>query len=696
MTNNFTNLHVHSMYSTLDGLSKPWQIAQRAKSLGQKSIALTEHGVLAGIPDFIKACKSTCKHCGYQPNQHSNGGKGSCSIKGVICPGYEAEPIKPILGCELYLCPYDAIIKEKENGKHSHLCVLAKNKAGWKSLMKLVSKSNSPDFFYKKPRLNLERIQEFAGNLIAFSGHPGSDMANVFFMDINKAYNAKTYEEAKSYLKPWKQLKFELCELADKYVQIFGKDNFFLEIQRIDKDNLPASIVISDGLRWLAKEMKLRRVATADSHYPNKIDAIDQRILICSSIGVTLSEMDKKLLNDEEGFTTFFKSNNYHIPSYQEMTDVGCDEEELRTTNEVADMCESYDIFNKPRLPQFECPDNLSPAQYMDILCEKGWKEKIQNKISNEKLNIYQERLEMEKKVLNEAGLAPYFLIVNDICKYSQNVLGCKKSRGRGSAAGCLISYLLDITNTDPIKYTLSFERFYDSSRNNVATGEVTFPDIDMDFPISKREQIIDYVRNKYKPEKVSQMITYSRLQGRGALTEVLRAHSWGTFEQRKAITAAIPDESKIADDLQEMLEESGEASIIMWALENDPNYKINQDEKLSDYVVLLEDGSLAGPMAKLFEQAIRIEGTKKSQGKHAAGVIISPIDLEEECPMLYDKTTNLRVAGFEMAWLEAMGFVKFDFLGVAILDKIQGAVKTAATGIVGEEDEKDFGDYKE
>jgi DNA polymerase-3 subunit alpha len=224
------------------------------------------------------------------------------------------------------------------------------------------------------------------------------------------------------------------------------------------------------------------------------------------------------------------------------------------------------------------------------------------------------------------------------------------------------VSYLIGITSIDPIKYGLLFDRFYNAGRNS--GNRISMPDIDVDVPIDKREQIIDYIKNKYGHDKVSQMITFNTIKGRGALKDVLRVYGNVTFEEMNKITKNIPDEAKIADELQEMKEETGESSIIRWALENDV-------DKLREWCYIDDKGELQGPLAKRFEQAIRLEGTKSNQSKHAAGIAISSEPLYEICPMIFDSKNKELIAGMEMQDLESIGIIKFDILGVAMLDKI-------------------------
>ena len=249
---------------------------------------------------------------------------------------------------------------------------------------------------------------------------------------------------------------------------------------------------------------------------------------------------------------------------------------------------------------------------------------------------------------------------------------------GRGSAAGSLVLYLLGVTDIDPLEYDLIFERFYNAGRSS--GGRISLPDVDMDFEKQKREDTIDYIKSQYGYDKVAQIMTFSRMQGRSALKDVLRAHSACSYDEMNLITGWIPDEAEISDQLQEMREADkesggdGDASIIQWALEN-------HAEELSQWCYIDDNGSLQGSMARRFEQAIRLEGTKRSQSKHAAGIVISQSPLDKVCPMVYDKKSGEMIAGMEMGDLESMGHVKFDILGVAMLDKIHGVQNIIKTG---------------
>jgi DNA polymerase-3 subunit alpha len=595
----------------LDGLSKPIDIANRCAQIGSTTCAITDHGSISGAVQFYQQMK--------------------------------AKNIKPILGCELYICDQDSSIKDVENSILSHFVVLAKNYEGWKTLIKIVSESNKPENFYHKPRLDIDKLAQLLdNNIIGICGHLGSYLAH-------KAKLAKA------------NIRDNLLNEISRLNAIFGKDNFFLESQLMDSEHNPEQIEITNMLRELSKTTNTKIVATPDAHYCKKEDAFDQRILLCNNLRTTMNEINRKIVNDEKvPMSCFFQSDNFHILSTEEMFNYHTTEE-IENTNLINSMCEEYNILSQPQLPKFDCSDRGGPDEYLRQLCRDGWLEKIQNNVDKQYHDEYVNRIKYELGVLQGADLSSYFLIVQDIVRYvsGNNWL---PGPGRGSAAGCLVSYLIGITSIDPIKYQLIFERFYNAGRNT--NGRVSMPDIDIDVPINKREDVIEYIKGKYGHDKVSQMITFNTMKGRGALKEVLRVYGNISFQEMNDITKNIPDEAKIADSLQEMKEATGESSIIKWTLEN-------HADQLKQWCYKDKNGELLGPLAKRFEQAIRLEGTKSNQSKHAAGVVISKSSLDSVCPMVYDTKNKQTIAGMEMQDLESIGVIKFDVLGIAMLDKI-------------------------
>ena len=594
----FTNLHLHSHHSLLDGLAKAPQIVNHCLELGYDSCAITDHGTISGAVQFIEQCNK--------------------------------KSIKPIIGAEFYVV--------KENGNYAHQVILAKNYAGWLKLIQLVSRSNDKDLFYYKPRIDIETMRRFCDdNLISFSGHPGSTLDN--------------NPDAENYVHLMKD--------------IFGQENFFIEIQLIDPNTFGSAKKLANTMRELADRTNTRTIATADSHYVSKSDAIDHRVLLCSSLQTTLQDIQRK---KDIPLDAFFKSNCFHIPSIQELLEWGNTETEIQNTQIIADMCEEYKVTGPPRLPKFECPPGMDENQYLRQLCRDGWVTKLKPEWDK---TAYADRIKSELAVIDEANLAGYFLIVQDYVNWAKNQ-GWLVGPGRGSAAGSLVAYLVGITNINPIKYGLIFERFYNKGRNTA--DHISLPDIDIDFPITKRKYVIEYLKDKYGHDRVCQMATFGRLQGRGALKEVLRVNNVCEFETMNRITKNIPQEHEISDHM----EDSGETSIIRWTL-------INEPKDVADWCKIEEDGQLTGEYAEHFAQAIRLEGTYKSQGKHAAGVIVAAEPLDQICPMINDKNSDEKIAGMSMGDLENMGHVKLDVLGVAALDKLLGVNNLLLRGRVQE-----------
>jgi len=463
------------MYSLLDGLSQPRTIAERCQEIGATSCALTDHGNIAGSVKFYTEMKK----------------KG----------------IKPILGCEIYICDQDPKIKTKENKDLTHFVILAKNYEGWKSLIRIVSESNQPDHFYHKPRLNIETLAQYCNNnIIGFCGHAGSYLADKISVD-------------NQLLGDWKNIGIDQI---GKLKDVFGKENFFLEAQLMDSANSPIQTVLTGAMRDLAKMTNTKIISTPDAHYCRKEDAVDQRVLLCNNLKTTFPEISRKISNDEEvPLGCFFTSDNFHILSPEEMGHFHT-EEEMENTKLVDSLCENYNILDKPHLPPFSCPDGANPDEYLRQLCRNGWRDKIANVIDKDLQNDYVNRIKYELEVLQGADLSSYFLIVQDIVNYvrTNNWL---PGPGRGSAAGCLVSYLIGITSIDPIKYGLLFDRFYNAGRNS--KDHISMPDIDVDVPINKRENVIEYIKQCYGADKVSQMITFNTIKGRGAIKDVLRVY---------------------------------------------------------------------------------------------------------------------------------------------------------------------------
>ncbi len=652
---NWVALRNHSYYSLMRSPSSPVKIVERCVQLGLPAVGLTDSGSITGAIAFIKAIKNVCQ-CGHHKNNH---GDTKCygSHKKCSCIKFEKTKIKPILGSEFFL----------EDG--SYITLFAKNLDGWKTLIALTSEANKQENIHEgQPRIKLEKIAESCkGNLIGLSGLINSQITNNMFGDLNryKLYLQNSYSDARNLVDKSKYK--ETVKLAHEYKNMFGKDNFYLETNTRD-ESFAGSILLSNAIRAIGREANIPCVASGESYYAQPDDFDDQRILLCSSLNVGYDSVDVKISQPGYvGLRKFFNSREYYIPSPDELMGKHT-EIEIAHAMQIADQCENYDILSKPRFPVFKCPDGKNPDQYLRELCIKGWKEKISNCVPDDVFPAYKSEIKKELEVIQGAGLSSYFLIVEDYCRAARE-MDQLIGPGRGSAAGCLISYLIGITKVDPVKYDLMFERFYNAGRNTA--DRVSLPDIDVDF--ENRDQVITYARNKYGTDHVSQMITFSRIQGRAALKEVFRVKYPNiSIDEVNKITALLPDEAAIADKLQEMREAGEEPSIIMWALEAN-------SKNLKEFCYIDNDGNLQGEYAPAFRQAVRLEGTKKSQSKHPSGIVISNEPLAEIVPMVYDKTSKQSVAGFEMYDLEDAGITKFDILEVGVLRKLHNVSKFLA-----------------
>ena len=400
------------------------------------------------------------------------------------------------------------------------------------------------------------------------------------------------------------------------------------------------------------------------TYYTNKEHAELHRIILCSGMKTTMPKI-REMLRSDKLFDNqeFFECDDFYLRDTKELSEILMnDAENANVVHDISNKCEEYDILNKPMLPTFPTPNGESEEEYLKELCREGWRNLLakNNKVKDqENKDKYHQQFLHEFKVIEEAKLFGYFLIVRDIVHFVESN-GWISGPGRGSAAGCLISYMIGITKIDPIEFDLLFERFYNSGRN---TGDhISLPDIDMDVPGNKRDDIIDYLKETYGHSNVSQMLTFGRLQGRSALKEVLRVSGVCGFGLMNEMTKSIPNEADISDQLAAM--DDQDRSIIKWAL-------INNSNELRDYCFINDAGELQGDYAEYFKQAIDMEGTFKTQGKHAAGVVISKEELNRVCPMVNQKSSDEKIAGLEMADLEALGHVKFDVLGINLLDKL-------------------------
>lgn len=394
--------------------------------------------------------------------------------------------------------------------------------------------------------------------------------------------------------------------------------------------------------------------------YVHPQDKNQQLLLYSSDLGIKASDW----ASEQDATFKRFYDNRFDLHSPLDIKNLNLD-----SLKEIDDMCESYSLLGKPNLPKYSCPNGLTESEYLLELSREGWKKRFSGKkLLNQK--EYVDRIQKELGVIQKAGLEGYFLIVQNYVNWARERM--LVGPGRGSAAGCLLSYLLGITNVDPIPFGLMFERFYNEGRNTA--DNIAIPDVDMDFPPNRREEVIKHIRDLVGWTKSCQVVTFSSLQGRGALKEVLRVFNVCDNKKMDEVTKRLPPPDKISDKM----EEDKEKSVIRWTLKNEP-------KSLQDYCSLNDDGSLTGQYAKYFEDAIAVESTYKSYGKHASALVVSGSELMETCPMIREKNGNELIGGLEFTKLEEMGLVKLDILGLSALEKLESVKHLLKNGTLNE-----------
>ncbi|MBP3665216.1 MAG: DNA polymerase III subunit alpha, partial [Tyzzerella sp.] len=442
----FVHLHVHTEYSLLDGSNKIKEYVARVKELGMNSAAITDHGVMYGVIDFYRAARN--------------------------------EGIKPILGCEVYVAPgsrFDKTPGSNSEERYYHLVLLAENQTGYENLTKIVSKG-FVDGYYYKPRVDLEVLEQYHEGIIALSACLAGEVQKYLLRGM--------YEDAK--------------EAAKRYENIFGKDNFFLELQ---DHGMQEQTLVNQQLLRLAEETGIALVATNDVHYTYAEDEKPHDILLCIQTG--------KKLEDENRMR--YEGGQYFVKSEEEMRALfPYALQAIENTQKIADRCNVEIEFGVTKLPKYDVPQGFTAWEYLNKLCFDGLAQRYPNPGEDLK-----ERLNYELNVIRNMGYVDYFLIVWDFINYARTN-GIMVGPGRGSAAGSIVSYCLGITNIDPIRYQLLFERFLNPER-------VSMPDIDIDFCFERRQEVIDYVVRKYGADRVAQIVTFGTLAARGVIRDVGR-----------------------------------------------------------------------------------------------------------------------------------------------------------------------------
>lgn len=597
----FINLHMHSEYSH-DSITKIKNIVSFVKKDGATAVALTDHGNMSGCVEFYKECKK--------------------------------QDIKPLIGIELYICPPGKSAEEKssDNKTLNHLVVLAKNFTGYKNLLKLHKISN--EHFYYRPRIDENILFAHSEGLIVINGHIQSSIFDTLFFNLDAVNDCESIDCARQYLYPDYEKKF--LDVANRYKKVFG-DDFYIECQLFDKSEMwqQASGYI---LLELAKANGFKAVGTGDAHYITSEDAVLHKTFCAIKQNTKIKDLPN---------IGYFQNGTYGIVT-QQIAKECYPEELIAATQEIANKIESYDITLPAAIPSANINN---PRGFIRAKCEKRLKEL--NLFNDQYLN----RLDYELEIVELGNLYDYFIIVADYMQWAMdhNIL---RGPGRGSAGGSLISYLLNIITIDPLKYDLLFDRFYSKDR---ALGKV-MPDIDSDFPASRRDDVIEYIRSKYGHDKVAGVVTFSTLQGRNALKDVLRVYSACDFQSMNKMTELIPARDKISDDLAIFKEETGSDSILYYCLKETPDL-------LKDYCSINEDGEFVGDYADYFKIAIGLEGAIKAESKHASALIISSHSIDEIAPMIRDKSSNEFLVGLDMDSFESVSLVKFDVLGIKSLD---------------------------
>ncbi|MBQ2985979.1 MAG: DNA polymerase III subunit alpha [Tyzzerella sp.] len=564
----FVHLHVHTEYSLLDGSNKIEEYVARVKALGMNSAAITDHGVMYGVIDFYKAAK-------------------------------DAE-IKPILGCEVYVAPGSRFDKTPGNNseeRYYHLVLLAENNKGYQNLMKIVSKG-FVDGYYYKPRVDMELLEQYHEGIIALSACLAGE--------VQKNLLRGMYAEA--------------LETAKRYEHVFGKGNFFLELQ---DHGMQEQQLVNQQLVRLSQETGIELVATNDVHYTYAEDEKPHDILLCIQTGKKLADEDRMR----------YEGGQYYVKSEDEMRELfPYALQAIENTQKIADRCNVVIEFGVTKLPKYDVPDGYTAWEYLNKLCFEGLHKKYEHPEGE-----LTDRLNFELNTIRNMGYVDYFLIVWDFINYARTN-GIMVGPGRGSAAGSIVSYCLGITNIDPIRYQLLFERFLNPER-------VSMPDIDIDFCYERRQEVIDYVVRKYGAENVAQIVTFGTLKAKAVIRDVGRVMDL-PYAMCDSISKMIPTELNIT--LESALEKNSELRNLY-----------EKDEQVKE----------------LIDVSKRLEGLPRHSSMHAAGVVICENPVDEYVPLSLGSDGSVTTQ-FVMTTLERLGLLKMDFLGLRTLTVIRDAVR--------------------
>jgi DNA polymerase III subunit alpha len=582
----FVHLHLHTEYSLLDGAARPEDVAKRVASLGMPACAITDHGNMFGAIEFYNAMK--------------------------------AAGVKPIIGCEMYMAFGSRFEKAgvedqaADAGSNNHLIVLAATDQGYKNLVKLVSAGYTEGFYYK-PRIDKELLKKYSEGLIVLS--------SCLKGEVSQALAAGNVTKAR--------------EAALQYKEILGPDNFFLEIQ---DHGIPDQQKIVPMMAKLAEEVGLQMVGTNDSHYLQKSDSFAHEVLLCIGTGKTLGD-DRRMK---------FYSDDFYVKGPDEMKKVfSAYPQAVENTLRIADRINAKIDTSGLHLPKFPVPQGMDSAAYFEKVAREGLTKRLkvmaplfEAKRKKHEVQVYWDRLEREIGIIKRMGFPGYFLVVWDFIKYAKDH-GIPVGPGRGSAAGSLVAYSMEITDVDPLDYDLLFERFLNPER-------ISMPDIDVDFCMNRRGDVIEYVRRKYGEENVAQIITFGTMAAKSVVRDVGRVLGlpYGFVDK---VAKTIPNGPDVS-----LPQSAKESPALVDAIKNDPE------------------------VAKIIEIGSRLEGLARHAGMHAAGVVITPEPVTNFVP-LYRTTRDEIVTQFDMRVVEKMGLLKMDFLGLRTLTVIDDAIKSVA-----------------
>ncbi len=569
MSKHFTQLHLHTEFSLLDGAIKLSDLINFAKKEEWKAVGISDHGNIFGAVKFFQAARK--------------------------------QGVKPILGAEMYFTPDISVKNAKE--KYFHLLLIVQDAQGYKNLCRLMAYSYQEGFYFK-PRVDKAALEKYSKGLIASTACVGGYIPSL----LREGEKEKANQETK-----W-------------FSDLFGKENFFLEVMPEDHSIQKETNAL---LFEHAKEHSIPLIATNDAHYLLPDDRQAHEVMLSIQTKDVLSNPDRYSFGDFKG----------HLKTTREMLEAFPEKEEaIWNTGTIADRCEFSFEFGKLHFPQFQLPSNTTPPQYFTQLCQEGLKEKLQeNLIDAPSYEMYQKQLEVELELIISSGFVGYFLVVSDFIRWAKSK-DIAVGPGRGSAAGSLVAWVIGITNVDPLRYQLLFERFLNPER-------ISMPDIDIDFCVERREEVISYVKEKYGRDAVCQIITFGTMMAKGVIKDVARVLGF-SFIDAQAITNLVPEQLKITID--EAIQESQELSQM-----------ISQNARVADLIKISK----------------RLEGITRHASKHAAGIVISPEALKDVLPLYIPSKTEDAVTQYAMTELESLGYLKIDLLGLKNLTIIRKTI---------------------